>query len=333
MVSKRILVTGGSGFIGSHLLPAMDQFDVINYDILPPTIESPARYIKGDIFDGDLLTESLSEVDVVIHMAATHFDFQENYFQTNVEGTKSLIAAVNSRNINKIIFLSTVAVYGKISKPTSEQELPKPNMPYGQSKWEAEQLLMEWASKDLTRSLVIIRPTVVYGPNNFGNVFNLIKQIDSGFYFHIGRGDNIKSVAYVGNLVGNILQLISKSEPGIHVFNNSDSPQLSTRDLANRIAQKLERRIIISVPRRVANILAFPFELVKLITGRDFIISKSRVEKFCTPTHFLSENYPKHGVISESDTLKGLDDTIVWYKNTKWKPLRKTWLKRVTNYN
>ena len=120
---KNILITGGSGFIGTFLRDIESQ-KVINYDILPPTIETNAQFIEGDIFDVDKL-KAAEGTDTVFHLAATHFDFQSNYHKTNVNGTTAVIEAMEKADVKKIaVFLSSVAVYGRIVKPTSEDDSP-----------------------------------------------------------------------------------------------------------------------------------------------------------------------------------------------------------------
>lgn len=101
-----------------------------------------------------------------------------------------MLKAASETGINKIVFYSTVAVYGEVHEPVSEEYIPNPNKPYGESKLKAEDLIKHWTEGNSNRRALIIRPTVVYGEYNFGNVFNLIRQIDSGFFFHIGDGQN-----------------------------------------------------------------------------------------------------------------------------------------------
>lgn len=329
----KVFITGGSGFVGTHLIPSIKEKKVVNYDILPPLKETNAQYIQGDIFDQEKLVDALQDVEIVYHLAATHFDFQKNYHRTNVEGTASLIAAAETAGVDKIVFLSSVAVYGEITKPTSEADEPSPNMPYGKSKLDAEKLLVEWHKKDTQRLLLICRPTVVFGPGNFGNVLNLIKQIDSGIYFHLGTGTNVKSVTYVSNLVHSCTSLAESLETGMHIFNNIDEPQLNTNDLSNLIARILDKRIKLRIPRSLALILALPFDLMRKFFGLDTPISKERLLKFMASTHFLPEFLMKAGIKPPYSAEEGLKETIAWYKSVDWIELRKEWKNRVEQYS
>lgn len=330
---RKVLLTGGSGFIGSHLSEALEGKEVLNYDILPPSVETKATYLKGNIHDVEKLSNVLNGVDCVFHLAATHFDFQQNYERTNVAGTAAVIAAMEKADVKKIVFYSSVAVYGAIKKPTDENEEANPNMAYGQSKYDAELLLREWAEKANDRLLIIVRPTVVFGPHNFGNVFNLIKQIDSGVYFHIGGGTNTKSITYVKNLVLNTISLCKKLDTGVHVFNHIDEPQLNTRDLANAIASILNKSIKVVLPKWVAFLLAVPFDLLKRIFGINTPISRERIVKFTSSTHFIPRNLKLMGITTTIPVEEALKETITWYKNTDWEVLYGNWKDRVEKYN
>lgn len=330
---EKLFITGGSGFIGYHFQQNLSKNRIINYDLQPPFFESNSEYIEGDIRDTQRVKEYLMDCEIILHLAATHFDFQEHYFETNVNGTKSLLKAATEAGVDKIVFYSTVAVYGKVAEPVSEKELPKPNKPYGESKLKAEELIRDWVEEDNNRCAIIIRPTVVYGPYNFGNVFNLIKQIDSGLFMNIGSGDNVKSVVYVKNLVNYTLQLIDNMEPGIKIYNATDEPHYSVEQLTGVIAGKLGKRIPFKIPLSIAKILALPFDLLNVVTGKDWIISSERIEKFCAETHFLSENLKRDGIFQKYTLEKGLEETIEWYQSVDWKKFYEDWFIRVEKYN
>ena len=213
-ISKKVLITGGSGFIGHHFHDAINQNKIINYDIQPPFEFKKSEFVHGSILNADKIGAILSNVDVVLHLAATHFDFQTNYYRTNVDGTKILLEEMSKKEIKKLVFYSSVAVYGALNDGVSEESNPVPNMPYGDSKYKAEKLIEAWAKEDEGRSVIIIRPAVVFGSYNFGNVFNLIKQIELGFFMNIGNGKNIKSIVYVKNLVDYTISLMRNMKPG-----------------------------------------------------------------------------------------------------------------------
>lgn len=328
-----ILITGGSGFIGHHFHQAFDQNKIINYDIQPPFEEKDSEFVHGSILEADKLGESLKDVDLVLHLAATHFDFQENYYRTNVDGTKVLLEEMSKKDIKNLIFYSSVAVYGALNDGVSEETNPEPNMPYGDSKYEAEKLIQAWAEEDDSRSVIIIRPAVVFGAYNFGNVFNLIKQIDSGFFLNIGDGENIKSMVYVKNLVDYTLSLMKEMRPGVSIYNAIDTPNYGIFDLTSIIAEKLGKKPPAKLPLPIAKLLALPFDLLNVLTGKDIIINSKRIEKFCSSTHFIPKNLKEEGVEQKTPTGDAIKETIDWYKSVDWKEKYAEWQERVKHYN
>ncbi|MTI88124.1 MAG: NAD(P)-dependent oxidoreductase [Balneolaceae bacterium] len=330
---ERILMTGGSGFIGHHFHEEFHERSIINYDIQPPFEEKESEFVQGSILEKDKLNEALKEVDIVLHLAATHFDFQENYFKTNVDGTANLLEKMSENNIKKLVFYSSVAVYGELNDGITEEVIPVPNIPYGESKFQAEKLVEQWCEKDSERSALIIRPAVVYGPYNFGNVFNLIKQIDSGFFLNIGDGQNVKSIVYVKNLVNYTLELMKEMLPGVKIYNGVDRPNYGIFDLTSIIANKLNKKVPYRLPLFIAKTLALPFDLLSAVTGKDVIITRKRIDKFCSSTHFIPENLKKEGIKQDVSTEKGIEETINWYKSVNWKQLYAEWQERVKKYN
>ena len=148
--------------------------------------------------------------------------------------------------IKKIIFTSSVAVYGLNKNNPDENFIKDPFNHYGKSKWEAEKKIMKWYNNNPNgKEVVIIRPTVIFGERNRGNVYNLLKQIALGKFLMIGKGNNKKSMAYVGNVVEFIKQMLYKSSSGYEVYNYTDTPDITMNDLVN----KIETKMAIKVPK------------------------------------------------------------------------------------
>lgn len=325
-------MTGGSGFIGLHFHQKYDQTQIINYDILPPLVKNQATYIQGNILDFEKVMQAMRGCETIIHLAATHADFHKNYFTTNRDGTEVLLRAARRNKVQKLVFYSSVAVYGTESNGATEAQQPKPNAEYGASKLAAEHLIRAWVSENPAHSALIIRPTVVFGPYNFANVFNLIKQIDSGFYVNIGKGENIKSIAYVENLVLDTLKLLDDLKPGIYTYNYISSPQLTSHQIARVIAQNLGKKVMLTLQLSLAKLLILPLDLTAKLTGKNFPISRARLEKFCVQTYFIPENLTKLGFEQAYTTQEGLEKTVQWYKETDWKAMLREWQWRIHEY-
>ena len=142
--SKKILVTGGSGFIGAYFCQLLtDQgIEVVILDLVDPGPEAPhAHLIKGDIRDDKAVRMAMEGCEEIIHMAAAHHDFgidESTFYDVNETGLRVITNAMDNLGINKITFYSTVAVYGSATPPLTEETMPPPESFYGKSKLEGE---------------------------------------------------------------------------------------------------------------------------------------------------------------------------------------------------
>lgn len=317
-----ILLTGGSGFIGSHFHNYLDQSRLINMDLVAPAFTNNAVFTQGDIRVREQVQSVMQgkNITTIISLAAKHHDFgvgHDEYFDTNEEGTEVLCAAASENNIKEIVFFSSVAVYGVRDVVSNEELEPSPDSPYGASKLAGEKVLARWASEDPARKVLIIRPTVVFGPGNFANMKNLISQIDSGFYCHVGRGNNIKSIAYVENVVGATLFLMNKLAPGVSVYNYADEPQLTTREIGEHIAGFLGKRIAFTLPMSMAVLFGLPFDLLIKLTGKNLPVSSARIRKLGTQTYHSAKRIFSEGFKPRYSSVDGLEKMVEWYKQEK----------------
>lgn len=323
-IRMRILVTGSSGFIGSHLTTFLKGrgYDAIGYDIREPKeMYGLNRFIKGDIQDEDTFRKALENIDGVIHLAAVHFDYghtPEEYWDTNKNGAIAMVTAMEETDLKRIVFYSTIAVYGDRYDQCFETTEPIPTSPYGASKLAAEEVFENWCDSQSDRCLVTIRPCAVYGERNITNMNNLIKQIDSGFYLGIGSGDVIKGTAYVGNLVNATEYCYSKLEAGKKIFNYTDSPNLPIKEIINIICDELgKQNRKISVPMWLAVMLALPFEALSRLTGKNFPINIRRVKRMALPTWINTEKIREHGIEQEYSPEQGLRKMVEYYLENK----------------
>jgi GlcNAc-P-P-Und epimerase len=319
---SKILLTGGSGFIGTHFHSVIPVDEIINLDLNPPAIGTNATFIQGDIRKEEDVRSAVRNkpVELILSLAAKHHDFgvgHDEYFDTNEDGTAVICKVASENNIQRIIFFSSVAVYGIRPEVSSEAMPPIPDNPYGASKLAGEKVLEKWAAEDPKRSVLIIRPTIVFGPYNMANMRNLIRQIDSGLYFHLGKADNIKSVAYVENLVEATLFLRDRMKPGVSVFNYADEPQLTTRQIANVIAEALGTKIRITIPKPIGILLGLPFDLIIKLTGKNLPVSSARIKKLGTQTYHSAKKLFEAGFTPRYSTIYGLKKMVEWYRKEK----------------
>jgi len=315
-----ILLTGGSGFIGSHFHQYIPADNLVNFDLVPPQFHESLHFIQGDIRKKEDLVNAVSryKIKTIISLAAKHHDFgigHDEYFDTNEDGTRIICDVATEYGINDIIFYSSVAVYGIRDVVSTERLDPQPDSPYGASKLAGERVLQQWAAQDSSRKVLIIRPTVVYGPNNTANMYSLIRQIDSGLYFHLGAANNIKSIAFVKNLVEATLFLRDRLKNGVAIYNYADEPQLTSRQISSTIAAALSKRIRLTLPKTIGVLLSLPFDLVIRLTKKNLPISSSRVKKLSTETHHSAKKLFDEGFTPKFSTIEGLKIMVDWYRS------------------
>jgi len=175
------------------------DFEIID---LKMSDQFPEKCKIADVRDVESLRAAITG-DVVVNLAAVHRDDvrdKSEYQRTNVDGAENVAQVCSEKGIKKIVFTSTVAVYGFAEPGTDEAGEINPFNEYGRTKFEAEEKLRSWQEAP-DNALLILRPTVIFGEGNRGNVYNLLNQIASGKFLMVGRGENKKSMAYIGNIV------------------------------------------------------------------------------------------------------------------------------------
>lgn len=308
----KICIIGGSGFVGSFLIKELNNYNVFNLDKNQSPFFDDIS-IKADIRNFNEI-KIQNDTRSVVLLAAEHRDDVSPtslYYDVNVEGTKNVLKAMDNAGVKNIIFTSSVAIYG-LNKSNPDENHPKdPFNHYGKSKWQAELAIKEWyVNNPEGKSVTIIRPTVIFGERNRGNVYNLLKQICSGKFIMIGKGQNKKSMAYVGNVVAFIKNRLSREVLGYHIFNYVDKPDYNMNELVSLIERKIKVDIPkIKIPYWLGMLGGFCFDFFSIITGKKFTISSVRVKKFCATTQFEANKV--HSVFTSPYTLEqGLKQTL-----------------------
>jgi GlcNAc-P-P-Und epimerase len=282
-------IIGGSGFVGSSLISTLDPNKCKNLD------KNSSPFFKNITTNCDIRNKKQiifsKGTEAVVLLAAEHRDDVSPislYYDVNVEGTKNVLEAMDNFGIKQLIFTSSVAIYGLNKINPDENHLEDPFNHYGKSKWQAEKIINEWYENNSEgKSITIIRPTVIFGERNRGNVYNLLEQISTGKFMMIGKGDNKKSMAYVGNIVAFIKNRLENVEYGCNVFNYVDKPDFSMKELVSVIEKKMNISISkLMIPYWIGMLGGYCFDLLGLITKKKFSISSIRVKKFCATTQF-----------------------------------------------
>jgi nucleoside-diphosphate-sugar epimerase len=315
MSSLKLTIIGGSGFIGTRLCDRLNKIG-LDFKILDKikSVKYPNKTIVADVRFLDSLISSIESNEIIINLAAEHRDDvypKSLYNDVNVSGAKNICAIAEMRNLKTIIFTSSVAVYGFAPLGTDESGLFNAFNDYGKTKYEAELIYKKWQLKDpKNRTLAIIRPTVVFGERNRGNVYNLFKQILSGKFIMIGNGHNRKSMAYVENVAA-FIEYCLTFKSGIHIYNYADKPDFTMNDLVSHIRKILGRsdKTRLRLPYFAGILIGRAFDLFALIMRKKFSISSIRIKKFCSNSVYESA-VSSSGFIPPVDLVEGIKSTV-----------------------
>jgi len=290
-MGESIAVIGGSGFIGARLVA---RLRAAGHEVrIPDKQESrahPELWRECDVRDRDALVEACRGCSWIYNLAAEHRDDVRPvslYDEVNVDGARNTVAAAEANGIERLVFASSVAVYGFQEGAPDESCEPAPFNDYGRTKLLAEQVFDAWQREAPGRSLTIVRPTVVFGEGNRGNVYNLLRQIAEGPFVMIGDGRNRKSMAYVENVAA-FLEFALQGGGGRQVYNYVDEPDYDMNSLVTAVRTALGQpaRIGLRLPYGPTHFAAWAFDGLATLTGRSLPISRIRIQKFCSSSRF-----------------------------------------------
>jgi UDP-4-keto-D-QuiNAc 4-reductase len=245
--TPRILVTGANGFVGSALVKKLGCRGAVRH---ASAAVSTHHVATGELDGRTDWREALANIDVVIHTAARAHIMHERssdpllaFRQTNVNGTARLAEMAAAHGIKRFVFLSTIKVNGEetsLDNPFFPEMVPTPLTPYGQSKLEAEEVLMEIARRT-SMEVVIVRPPLVYGPHVKGNLLTLLRCLHNGIPLPFERVSNLRSMIGLDNLVDIISTCVTHPKAAGQVFLVSDGEDFSTPDWIRHFALGLGR--------------------------------------------------------------------------------------------
>ena len=286
----RILITGITGFIGKnfvHHFKNNSNFEIFGLDIVDRNLTGVIKTYFWDEFT------QISNIDIIIHLAGKSHDTKSTteekaYFDINVGFTQTIFKYFLISNAKKFIFFSSVkAVADNVSgEYLTEETIPNPKTPYGKSKLEAETYILNQALPAY-KKVFILRPSMIHGPGNKGNLNLLYRLSQKGFPWPLGAFENRRSFTSVDNLIFIIKQLIEKDiKQGIYQI--ADDEALSTNELISLIASAQNRNPKIwNIPGKLINITAklgdylhLPLnsERLKKLT-ESYVVSNEKIKK------------------------------------------------------
>ena len=313
------IIFGGSGFIGAHFAKFLLNLDgVFNkiylVDLVPPDLQSSQHglhksllaeprinYLYGDIRD-KFFIENTAEVVLIanfsaIHREPGHRDFE--YFETNLFGAQNVCDFAEMVGCKNIIFTSSISPYGISESVKNEDTLPIPVTPYGCSKLVAEKIHETWQAKEgHNRRLVIVRPGVVFGPGEGGNVSRLIKAVINRYFFYMGNRETRKAGVYVKELCNAIWWVFSsqvESGEKVSLFNMTMNPGPSIEEYVNAVCKVADiRRHIPSVPYNFLLAVAYVIDFFAKPFGVKHPFSPVRIKKLVRSNNIVPKYLVDH---------------------------------------
>lgn len=299
-MTQNAIIFGGSGYIGVQLAGHLVRNGwrrVLLADIKPAEKLLPegVEYVHCDVRQSIAQQIGSSPADWVFNFAAVHREpghrFRE-YFDTNLPGARNVCEYAAETGCRNIFFTSSIAVYGEISGPTDEAARTYPDTGYGISKLCAELIHETWQAGQSGRRLVIVRPGVVYGPGDPGNILRMIRAIQRGIFVMPGDGSVRKSYAYIYGLLESMEFMMSRPEAYLR-YNYVERETERLSDLAGCIASELGiRRPRLRIPRQMLIGVA---RIAQFMSGGRSAIHPVRVRKAGQSTHIVPAELTRLG--------------------------------------
>ncbi len=329
------IIFGGSGFIGTHLIHLLKECakaedKIYDLDIVMPGEEGVVpgivekndgvEYIRLDVRKPIDFDFTPTDEDIIFNLAAVHRTPghpDNEYFETNIRGAENVTAFAEKHGIRKILFTSSIAPYGAAEDLKEEGTLPTPNSPYGISKLVAEKIHEKWQVQDENRELTVVRPGIVYGKGEHGNMTRLYWGQRKRYFFYTGRKDTVKACIYVKELVLFFkYRMMDNSFKGCDIFNCTFEPAFTIEEICKTIQKATGmKRYIPLVP---AWILMTAARILGPIGGKKVGLHPDRVKKLMVSTNICGKKLADSGYefhYAFEDTFKD------WYKDCDCKGL------------
>ncbi len=326
--STRVLVTGGTGFIGSHLVELLLSrgYSVVCLVRDPGQLRwisgLGVELVPGDCSDPGSLRNAVSNVSLVIHAAGlTKARHAREYYKSNHQGTRNVLEACARYNpgLNKFVLLSSLAAAGPggPGRPVAETDAPRPVSDYGRSKLRAEEEALGFSS---TFPVVILRPSAVYGPRD-RDMFELFRWASRGLTLEIAGGERYISPCYVGDVASAALAACERPTGSAAIYFIADTRPWSWsefRHLLLRSGGVTARNVVI--PRAAAYGIGLLSELGSLFTGRPALTNRQKISEavqlsWLCDTSAAARDFAFHPAHSLE---QGLQITWNWYRQNGW---------------
>lgn len=322
----RVAVTGGTGCLGRPLVErlivdgAYPKLLTLPNDPSRTYLDKKIEFIVGDLNTPQALDLLARDCDIVFHLAGKVHSVpgtkeeEQEFYQVNVEGTRNLLEAAKKNKVKRVVFYSTVGVYGKDADFHGDELSPcQPGSVYAKSKYLAEQLVLN-SSNGGGPEGVVLRFPVVYGPLDRGNVAKLIKAIQSRLFFYFGDGNCLRSTISSRNAAEAATRAAVEPEAANEVFCVTDGRDYTMNGLVDSICRALGiRRRPYHVPVLLADLAGKFGDLLRKWAHVSFPIDSDRVGKLSRPLTFSCDKAKEILGYAPVETLEeGIKKEVEW---------------------
>jgi len=298
MKLNKVLIFGGSGFIGKHYRAHFNNLGVetIVADITKEeNYKSNEEFVKTDVRKA--ITLKIEKVDLLINLAAVHTTpghKDSEYYETNVLGAKNVCAFAAKNNIKNMLFTSSISIYGPSEKRKFEENIPQPVSAYGISKLQAESIHSLWRASSSERKLLILRPALVFGEGENGNFDRLEALIKKGLMIYPGRKNVIKSCINVDQLVTSSLSIFQKMNSKQEIINFAYEKRIELQFIVNKLKTKHKKNVLsFKIPLFVVKALMVLLSTVKFFLNEKSTLHPKRIEKLTKSTNISGKKLQK----------------------------------------
>lgn len=322
----KILVTGATGFVGSHLVEALINRGEDVYCLVRPNSnlrwlkKLPINLVRGDCTSLPSLKSLPSDIEFVFHLAGlVKAKKKIAFYQVNYQGTLNLIKTclIKRWPLERFVFVSTLAVHGSSSNSViKSSDMPRPITHYAKSKWLAEQALLKVCNKF---HVIILRPTAVYGPRD-RELLGYYRLIKAGWAPVLNPSGKL-SICYVLDLVQALVKALKVNASSGSIFLISDGRAYTWLGVVKTVANLLGTSPhIMYFPRSLVSVMAIAAEAVAKISRQPIMFSRDKLREILQDSWICDISASIHSLgYQPSHFLKnGMAETISWYKTQGW---------------
>lgn len=322
----KALITGASGFIGSHLAEELSKRGYEVACIVRKTSDLKwlsgfdIKLINGDCSDKDSLNNCVKGYDYVFHLAGlTKTNCKEDFYSVNTKGTENLIEAVvkNNSEVKRFVYLSSLSAFGpKVNANLpNEKDNPLPVSDYGKSKLRGEKAVLGYSDRI---PISILRPSAVYGPRD-KELFLFFKLIKRGIMPYWGDGQT--SLVYVDDLINAIILSAEKESAVGRTYFISDGMVYSNNEIINEIASALNVKVfMIKLPKPILVPIGFLSDGISKIMGKSTMVNSDKIKELMHTDWICDITKAKDDLCFQPRVgiKKGIKWTADWYKIHRW---------------